>query len=342
MRSHLLESETAIPAMVGEFLHREVTSASVRRADASGGYDAGLWRRLRELGVDAIEDLSGMDEATQRLCHVLVAVEMGRHLAPVPYVEHLIATRLGDRLGVATEWGMRDWIVAVTVDAAIPPGEHEVSPAAGIADHVLQVAEAECGLIDPAERGSRTTFLPNLGALPLACLTPGTRTPTRRVPLLSAVRRAWLIDRVLLPAGTLLGAGERAAELTRDYVRTRVQFGQPLGGFQVVRHRLAQSAIELTSARLLLLRACSYPVENPAAARFAIVAASTCAHAAERSAREMLQLFGGYGYSLEYDAHLFLRFAKSWAVIVGDRVARLSADGSVRRSTAEVVDASWS
>jgi hypothetical protein len=341
MRSHLLDSETAIPAMISKLLGREVTPASLRRAETSGGFDSALWDRLRELGADSIDDLDGMDEPERRLCHVLVSGEMGRHLAPVPYVEHLIAVRLAHLLGVTAEWRVGDWVVAATVDDTLNRREGELSPAAAIADRILRVGEAECGIAETRAGAPEHAALANLARLPAARITPRILAPARRAPLMPAARQAWLSDRVLLPAATILGAGERAAELTLDYVRTRVQFGQPLGSFQVVRHRLAQLAVELTSARLLLLRACSYPIDDPAAAHFATVAASTCAGAGERSAREMLQLFGGYGYSLEYDAHRFLRFAKAWAVILRERIARVPADASVRFAD-QVVETSWS
>jgi acyl-CoA dehydrogenase len=136
-------------------------------------------------------------------------------------------------------------------------------------------------------------------------------------------RRRILAEARVLNAAELIGAGRQALELARGHVGDRRQFGRPIGSFQAIQHRLADRHTALEAAELLTLRAASHAEDDDDAATDRFVFASAvallrAADAAELAAKEALQFFGGYGFTLEYDVHLYLRFAKTLAVLARD------------------------
>lgn len=117
----------------------------------------------------------------------------------------------------------------------------------------------------------------------------------------------------VMTSAALLGAGDAAASLTRDYLRTRVQFGKPIGSFQSLSHRavdhyiqlqLAQDAVDQAVAALGATRA-----GDPARVKAVARAKSRCSEAAMRITRESIQMHGAIGFTDEYDAGLFLKRA---------------------------------
>jgi alkylation response protein AidB-like acyl-CoA dehydrogenase len=96
-----------------------------------------------------------------------------------------------------------------------------------------------------------------------------------------------------------LAAMEAALNLTVDYVRSRQQFGKPIGSFQAVQHRLAECSVLVHGARLLLYRAA---VEGLS---FAHEAALIAHDAVKRILYESNQFHGAIGLTLEYPLHLW-------------------------------------
>ena len=126
-----------------------------------------------------------------------------------------------------------------------------------------------------------------------------------------------------------VGAARRALDLTVGYALTRVQFGQVIGGFQVLRHRLADLHVLVESARSLVRAAAT--AAGDAASEVAGDAASEvagdageeasglglraaavkvyCSDALARTAAEMIQLHGAIGVTWEHPAHRYLKRA---------------------------------
>lgn len=124
----------------------------------------------------------------------------------------------------------------------------------------------------------------------------------------------------LLGAAVGLGWGRRALDDLLDYVQQREQFGRSIGSNQVVRHRIADLAIELECARLL-----TYEVarrmdsgEDPATTtRLTSMAKVKTSEVARTIAIEGVQLMGGYGYATEYDMESHLRHAMVLPIYAG-------------------------
>jgi hypothetical protein len=112
-------------------------------------------------------------------------------------------------------------------------------------------------------------------------------------------------------AAMALGIVERCLELSVDYARTRVQFGKPIGEFQLIQLKLARMEVARVNIQNLVFRI----IELAAAGReMSLAEASACklysAQAAMEVCLEAVQLFGGNGYMAEYQVEQLCRDAK--------------------------------
>jgi hypothetical protein len=154
------------------------------------------------------------------------------------------------------------------------------------------------------------------GELPLRPVRTGEPVP------LAAGRRAlgwWLV-----------GTSRAMLSLARAHALVRVQFGRPIGSFQVVRHRLADTLVAIEGAEATLLAAgddlgC-------------LLAKAAAGQAALAAARHCQQVLGGMGFTAEHDLHRHVRRALvldgllgSARELVGEAGARLRRDGSAPR-----------
>jgi hypothetical protein len=115
-------------------------------------------------------------------------------------------------------------------------------------------------------------------------------------------------ERVCLFA-THVGAMERLLETAIAYARTRQQYGQPIGRFQAVAHRVADMKVRLEAARLLLYRAASMLDRSRTVALDAAVAKLFISESLVQSAHDTVRVLGGYGYTTEYEVERALRDA---------------------------------
>jgi acyl-CoA dehydrogenase len=121
--------------------------------------------------------------------------------------------------------------------------------------------------------------------------------------------RTFDASRVTLGAGAV-GLARAALEYSVEYAKTRVQFGKPIAEHQAVAFRLADMAVKVDAARLLVWRAArkldqgeAVPKEAAMAKLFASETAMWCTWAA-------VQTLGGWGYSREYPVEKWMRDAK--------------------------------
>jgi len=126
----------------------------------------------------------------------------------------------------------------------------------------------------------------------------------------------------------MLGAVSRMIELATEHARTRVQFGQPVGSFQAVRHRLAEALVAREGAAAAL--ALSWEADDEEFA--AMLAKSLAGRAARIAAAHCQQVLAGLGFTSEHSFHRYLARA-----LVLDRLlcsaAELSAEIGARLAT---------
>ncbi len=120
-------------------------------------------------------------------------------------------------------------------------------------------------------------------------------------------------EALIMTAAELLGVLSRALEITLDYLRTRVQFGKPIGSFQALQHR----AVDLYIAQRICRHALDDVIAAVAApdltpdARGALASRikARCSESSLRITREAIQMHGAIGFTDEYDIGLFLKRA---------------------------------
>jgi alkylation response protein AidB-like acyl-CoA dehydrogenase len=121
-----------------------------------------------------------------------------------------------------------------------------------------------------------------------------------------------------------VGVASRAFELTHEYVQQRVQFGRPIGSFQVIQHRLAEAYLRLEAATTASWTAAEALVAGSSEApTLAAMAKVYCSEALQAIAAEMVQMHGGIAITWEHDAHLYLRRAYADAQLFGAPNAHL-------------------
>jgi alkylation response protein AidB-like acyl-CoA dehydrogenase len=126
--------------------------------------------------------------------------------------------------------------------------------------------------------------------------------------------RQWqqILDIVLLAVTSeAVGLAQGVFDYTLDYARQRVQFGQAIGKFNVIRNMLAELAYDIDAARLLLYRAAWLADQQQPFSQEISMAKCQAGETARRAAMDGLQIYGGYGYTMEYDIQRYVRDAIS-------------------------------
>ncbi|HKA45833.1 MAG TPA: acyl-CoA dehydrogenase family protein [Burkholderiales bacterium] len=150
-------------------------------------------------------------------------------------------------------------------------------------------------------------------------LVPKSRVVTAGAPASAALALA--LDHGAAIAGAeLLGVMDRALEMSLEYLRTRVQFGKPIGSFQALQHRAVDLHIHRELASAVLDETLGALDRRPDPGRRAALASrlkARCADAALKITREAIQLHGAIGFTDEYDAGLYLKRALTLAAWLG-------------------------
>ncbi|MCX5378923.1 acyl-CoA dehydrogenase family protein [Streptomyces sp. NBC_00091] len=305
MRFLLTEEQSDFARTLRSLLGAAEVPATVR-AWAAGEHGPGraLWSRLAGTGLFALaapEAYDGLGPLPVELA--LGFVELGRAGVPGPVVETAAASVLFAELG--DEVLAKRFLPGLAAGGATAtltlPGGSPYALDADAATYRFTVSQAgELRLAgghgellastDPARR----LYPPAPGGELLAS-----------GPAVTAAGRAALRWARLLTAAQCLGVGEALLARTVEYAKQRTQFGTPIGGFQAVKHRLADTLLALEFARpLVWAAALSLSRRDVAAAKL------TAGEAAYAAALTALQLHGAVGYTEELDLSLWLRKAR--------------------------------
>ncbi|WP_318207257.1 acyl-CoA dehydrogenase family protein [Streptomyces sp. SJL17-1] len=297
------------------------TPAAVRAwAGGDPGPGRALWGRLAEAGVSALavpEEYEGLGLLPVELAHAFV--ELGRHAVPGPAVETAATAVLLGELARLGEPGPAKRLLpglasgertATLTIAGVETVRHTVPYAldADRADTVLVVRGEELWRA-PGHGPVRVSADP---ARRLARPAPGGELLAEgpAVTVAAGQARRWAM---LATAAQSLGVGLALLDRTVAYARQRAQFGTPIGAFQAVKHRLADTLLALEFARPLLFGAAVTMTPGDLAA--AKVATGEAGYAAARTA---LQIHGAVGYTEELDLSLWLRKARPLRNAWGD------------------------
>jgi alkylation response protein AidB-like acyl-CoA dehydrogenase len=129
-----------------------------------------------------------------------------------------------------------------------------------------------------------------------------------------------ILDRARIGlAAEMLGQASEAFEITSEYLKTRKQFGQVIGGFQALQHRAAKLFTDLELTRSCVLAALD-ALDRDDAKRIPEYASLAKARAAETlhlASNEMVQLHGGIGMTDAHDAGFYLKRARVAEALYG-------------------------
>jgi len=183
---------------------------------------------------------------------------------------------------------------------------------------LLAAARVPAGIglfeVAPGQDGVCRAAVPAMDATRRLAVVRLTRARGRRIGGDAAGALSRARDLACLALGAeQVGAARRALDLTVGYAMTRVQFGQLIGGFQALRHRMADLHVLVESARSLSRAAAGAAGETggpgPALGLRAAAVKVYCSDTLTRTAGEMIQLHGAIGITWEHPAHRYLKRA---------------------------------
>jgi len=305
-------------------LYAKESSPERVRAAEPLGYDRRLWDELRGLGAlsMAVPESSGGWGASV-LDLALVAEQHGRALGSAPLIETQVASRLLARAGDLAA-GLLGEVIAGNrlVTLALRPardGVAQLVPAGAVATDVI-VLHRDSLVVIPT--GDDRVLPGNLGSMPVDDIPLSETALAAGTSLAEGASAAALVDAALddwlvLTAAALVGIAQRSVEIGVAYVCEREAFGEKIGAFQGVGHRLADCATSVDGAGLLAREAAwSFGEQPERGAELAAMAFAFAAATARDASDWALHFHGGYGFMLEYDIQLYYRRARAWANVV--------------------------
>ena len=248
----------------------------LRRLDEQGNRDPEIWQGLAEMGLTGLlvpEEHGGLGMGL--VAAALIAAECGRACLAEPLV---------DTAFVGVPWLLSRGetadlpdVVAGTRRIALP---HAINPwlADGDGDPLQSV--------DPLRNlgrgsGEDDPHLLNLGAL--------------------------------MSAAQLVGLADAMLDQAVEYGKMRTQFGQPIGGFQAIKHQLANCSVAIEFAKPVVWRAAAaMQAEEEHAAVHVSHAKLAANDAATLTAETAIQVHGAMGYTYEVDLHFWMK--RAWAL----------------------------
>jgi alkylation response protein AidB-like acyl-CoA dehydrogenase len=339
-----------------KFLSEQCPPKAVRTVlDGKAPYDKELWKGLAEmgfLGVAIPESFGGSGAGHLELC--VIAEEMGRALAPVPFSStvYLAAEAL---LLAGSEAQKQKWLpliakgeaigtlalfegkgnpspqaIKLTANGGVLNGSKKPVPDGAIADFAIVAARTGSS----GRETDISLFIVDLGSDGIEVKDLTNLDPTRgqaeiifkncKGEPLGRADEGWsIITQVLDRAAVLMafeqvGGADRALEMGRDYALDRIAFGRPIGSFQAIKHMLADMYVSATLAR----SNCYYGAwalstnssELPDAAAGARISAT---QAFQHCAKNNIQVHGGMGFTWEFDCHMYYRRANALALGLG-------------------------
>jgi len=346
--------------MTRELLADESTPAAIRRiAETKEGCSLQTWTKLADLGLLGItipeayggQGLGAVEQA-------LVLEEMGRAALPGPYFATavlaagaLIASGSEDQKrrylgGIASgnvkatlavmedglTWSASSVQLAARQDGGgyVLNGAKWLVPYGHMADLILVAARDGGGIsLFAVDAGTPGMQMDPLETMDLTNRVSHVSFTDVRVDgsALIGQRGAGedILDGVLDLAAVgasaeMLGAARQCLAMSTEYVKTREQFGQPIGSFQAVKHKCAEMLMEVEQAHAATYYAAwALSAGAPDARLAASVAKAYVSGAARKVCGDSIQVHGGIGFTWDFDLHLYFKRAKHMEVLYGDQ-----------------------
>jgi alkylation response protein AidB-like acyl-CoA dehydrogenase len=347
MNLYLDESQRILVDSFADFFAKECPSSLVREAE-SLGFSVDLWRLFSEMGAPCMglsESNGGLGLGLLELC--LVSCAAGKVLAPLPFAEvasssRLISNYLNDTEFLEKIANGSELISIVDIGSSGPGvvenGARQWVPFGAVVQHVVTLEGTALVLYSAIESHS-TVMVNNLGsgAHDFWLLTES--NDTRRTVLAQGMEVVQAFEKAiaewkLITAAALCGLSQQALFIGVDYAKNREQFGTIIGAFQAVSHPLADCAMRVDGAELLVWEAAwaghAQPQRFQELCSMALIFSS---QTAQETTSVSLHTHGGYGFTEEYDIQMYYRRACAWSMMAGGVSNELLRLASLRSKT---------
>jgi len=345
---------------VDDFVARGTDIARVRALRRSPAeYDRAVWQRMAELGWVGIRVPEVYGGAGLSLADAAIIAEgVGRALMPEPFTaaavlacdalacspnevlkQKLLPAFARGELMLALAWQERSGrLDTAQIDTTAVPFEggyrlngtkRYMCGAAG-ADVFVVAAKSDAGLVlacvDRSTPGVTLDLEPvadgrHFGTLRLEDAVAARERIAATGQSAGMALEAALDHATAIAGAELYGVMSRALDMSVEYMKTRVQFGRPIGSFQALQHRAVDLYLQQQLASAVLEDGLRELDDAPAPeARSAIASRikARCSEAGLRIAREAIQIHGAIGFTDEYDAGLYLKRALVLAAWLGN------------------------
>ena len=320
------EDQKFIQEQARNFLSSECTTARVRQTlEGEQAYDQALWQQIVELGWPATaiaEDQGGLGLGYLELC--VIAEELGRALAPVPFIASVYlaaeAIKLGADKAQQDSWlpqlAAGEWIGCLAVQEK--PGALKLGQlATTVTDGKLsgkKTAVLHGAIADKAVVLATENDQPGLYLVDLSASSVSRKSLTSIQTLLDT-----LYDRAaVLLAFEQIGGCDAALAMGKEYTVGRYAFGRQVASFQAIKHKFADMFVATELARSNAYYGAwalsADDAELPLAAATARVSAIDAYY---ECSKENIQAHGGMGFTWEFDCHLYYRRAQALSLILG-------------------------
>jgi alkylation response protein AidB-like acyl-CoA dehydrogenase len=353
----LTEEQAELRRTVRGFVERTSPESTVRALmESPNGFDEKAWTQMgSQLGLHQLaipEEYGGAGYTFIELGIVLE--EMGRALVCAPFFatvvlaanvllasddeeakkELLPAIAAGEKIATLafTEPAGRWDEAGITMTAARAAGGWTLTGEKAFvldghtADLVFVVARTDAGLsifaVDGSAPGLTRTPMETLDLTRKQARLTFSDVPARLIGADgagSAVLARVLDLAAIGLSAEAVGGAQRCLDMSVEYAKLRVQFGQPIGSFQAIKHKCADLLLEVESARSAAYYAMwAAAGDSPDLPIAAALAKSYCTEIYAHAAAENIQIHGGIGFTWEHPAHLYFRRAKSTELLLGD------------------------
>jgi len=348
---------------VTDFVRRRADVARARRLHAGGAEcDRDFWRALADmgwLGIAVPERFGGMGLGLREA--TIVAEGLARALVPEPFTatavlavslieggdseplkQELLPRIAAGSLVPAVAWQERAGeLDPAAIDAVAVPfeggfrlsGAKRFIAAAAAADGFVVSARCADDLalfwVSADAAGARLTTHRLADGRASGTLVLSDAMVTREgmvaSPVVARAALARALDRATVVAGAeLVGVMTRTLELSLDYMRTRVQFGKPIGAFQALQHRAVDLYLQQELATAVLaegVRDLETIADDRARAALASRVKARASEAALRVTREAIQIHGAIGFTEDCDVGLYTKRAIVLSAWLGNATA---------------------
>ena len=340
----ITEEHRALAQTVAGLLTKHQSRAAARSLlEAEGDARPAFWAELSGLGLLGLHISEEHGGAGFGLPETLVVAEqMGRYLAPGPFVPTVVTSAV---LAVAGPGDLQKRLLpgladgsaigAVALGGEVRQADGAATGEAGvvISGHLADVLVVPAGddvlVIEKSAGGVQAEVPANLDqSRPAARVrldaAPATVLPGAR-RLLTDVARAVL-------AAEAAGVASETTEQAAEYAKVRQQFGRPIATFQAVKHHCANMLVAAELATAATWDAGRAGIGGGDQLSYtAAIAAALAVPAAVSNASLNIQVHGGIGFTWEHDAHLYLRRAAAIAAVVDTEQAAIEVTDLVRR-----------